>query len=432
MGKNLNEDGAFFDAQFGTTNWPACGELDIMEHGIFPGEPINYIGSAIHTPSSFANTINKGGIQAGDIEQNYHVYTMNWSPNQITFLLDGIAYYTYNPAVKDASTWPFDKEQFLLFNIAMGGMAGAISANFTQTSMVVDYVRIYQNVVADTQDPTNFTATFGTVTGTTAEILATGTDNSGTVSYSVSGGPNVTTASGLSNVQKSIIVSGLTPNTSYTFQVSASDLSGNIFANNPVTLSTTTPATFICEGQDVTAIEGSFVLGYKHKFETLGTDVKITFELLDNRPEVIAYLWRENPFSEALMTLVTGRTFTRTITGQTPGATIKYAAKFAWAGGGVGVTKYVPYVVGSNCAVGVEPLSISTESVYPNPIENILNLQLLGENKLISLTDVTGRIVMDEMPNTSQTLDMRSFKPGIYFLKVKSTGGTRNIKILKK
>jgi beta-glucanase (GH16 family) len=83
LGKNINEDGGFFDSNFGTTSWPACGEIDIMEHGIFPGQPINYVGAAIHTPSSFGNTQNKGGIQLADISQNFYVYSMNWSPNFI-------------------------------------------------------------------------------------------------------------------------------------------------------------------------------------------------------------------------------------------------------------------------------------------------------------------------------------------------------------
>jgi beta-glucanase (GH16 family) len=100
LGKNVNEDGGFFDAAFGNTNWPACGEIDIMEHGIFPNQPVNFIGSAIHTTSSSGNTVNKGGIQANDISQNYHIYSMNWSPFEITFLLDNVPFYTYNPALK--------------------------------------------------------------------------------------------------------------------------------------------------------------------------------------------------------------------------------------------------------------------------------------------------------------------------------------------
>lgn len=99
LGKNVNEDGGFFDAQFGTTDWPACGEIDMMEHGITSNQPTNYVQSALHTPSSFGNTMNIGGIIATDLVNNFHVYSMNWSPFQITFLLDGVAYYTYNPAV---------------------------------------------------------------------------------------------------------------------------------------------------------------------------------------------------------------------------------------------------------------------------------------------------------------------------------------------
>jgi beta-glucanase (GH16 family) len=72
---------------------------------------------------------------------------MNWSPNQITFLVDGIAYYTYNPAVKDDNTWPFDLDQFILLNVAMGGVSGAIDPNFMESAMIIDYVRVYQNVL---------------------------------------------------------------------------------------------------------------------------------------------------------------------------------------------------------------------------------------------------------------------------------------------
>jgi beta-glucanase (GH16 family) len=141
LGKNVNEDGGFFDSNFGTTSWPACGELDIMEHGIFSNQPINYVGAAIHTPSSFGNTQNKGGIQLGDISQNYYVYSMNWSPNQISFLIDGVVFYTYNPAVKNASTWPFDAEQYFILNFAI---QPSIAANFTQGALEIDYIRVYQ------------------------------------------------------------------------------------------------------------------------------------------------------------------------------------------------------------------------------------------------------------------------------------------------
>lgn len=144
LGKNINEEGAFFASEFGTTGWPACGEVDIMEHGIFPGEDIDYIASALHTPCCHAGNPNKGGTLANNLGTDFHVYSVNWSPDQITFLLDGVGFYTYNPAVKDASTWPFFEDQFLLLNVAMGGIAGNVTSNFTESAMVVDYVRVYQ------------------------------------------------------------------------------------------------------------------------------------------------------------------------------------------------------------------------------------------------------------------------------------------------
>ena len=157
LGKNITEPGGYFSAANGTTPWPACGEIDMMEHGITPSQPTGYIQSALHTPASFGNTINHGGTIANNLGSDFHVYSMNWSPNQITFLLDGVAFYTYKPLVKNASNWPFTAEQYLLMNIAMGGVAGNIPGNFTQATLEIDYVRVYQNTLSVSSElPSDF------------------------------------------------------------------------------------------------------------------------------------------------------------------------------------------------------------------------------------------------------------------------------------
>ena len=149
LGKNIYEPGAFWHQSFGDWDkrWPACGEIDIMEHGL---GAVNHVSSALHTPSSSGSTINTSGIDISDVNANFHVYSMNWSPNQITFLVDGVGYYTYNPSDKNDSTWPFYEDQFILLNLAMGGISGTIDSNFEQASMIVDYVRVYQEVVLST------------------------------------------------------------------------------------------------------------------------------------------------------------------------------------------------------------------------------------------------------------------------------------------
>ena len=152
LGKNINESGAYWQTQgFGTTSWPACGEIDVMEHGL---GAVNHTSSALHTPSSSGATVNTASQVLSDVANNYHIYSMNWSPNQITFLVDGVGYYTYNPAIKDASTWPFDEDQYILLNIAMGGIAGTIDSGFTQSAMVIDYVRVYQDAPLGIEDIT--------------------------------------------------------------------------------------------------------------------------------------------------------------------------------------------------------------------------------------------------------------------------------------
>lgn len=432
LGKNVNEDGGYFDALYGTTDWPACGETDIMEHGIFPSQSINYIQSTMHTPSSNGNSVNNGGTIASDLANSYHIYSMNWSPNQISFLLDGVIYYTYNPAVKDDSTWPFDKEQYLLLNIALGGIAGTIAPSFTQTSMDIDYVRIYQNTTIDVLPPTNFTASVGTITGSTVELVLNGTDNSGNVSYTIDYGTGTAATFSPSGVQKSLVIPNLSSNTNYAFTVTATDASGNAAVNNPIVLNAKTTVVLECSGTDSAASQGAFSTGYKYAFETLGTDVKITFELLDtDKSGVVAYLWKQSPFSESQMTNVSGKIFTKTITGQTNGSTINYAVKFAFAGG-LAVTKYFSYVIGSSCSLGIESLSELKQFYYPNPCKNILHLQLLDDQNQIILLDVLGRKLVEDVVKSSHNLDMSNFKSGIYFLKVKNSHGIQNVKIIKK
>ncbi len=139
LGKNINETGAYWQTQgFGTTNWPACGEIDVMEHW---GNNPNYVQSAMHTPSSYGSTINLGGQSVSTALTEFHVYSMEWNPNRIIFKVDGVPHYTYNPSVKNASTWPFTTDQYLLMNLAI---QPSISASFSQAELEVDYVRIFQ------------------------------------------------------------------------------------------------------------------------------------------------------------------------------------------------------------------------------------------------------------------------------------------------
>ncbi len=125
-----------------SVGWPACGEIDIMEYvGNNPGK----ISSAIHTTSSSGATVNYKAVSITNETTEFHLYSMVWTAESLTFMLDDVAFYTYNPTTKNDQTWPFYNKQFIILNIAMGGtLGGTINPNFTSATMEIDYVRVYQ------------------------------------------------------------------------------------------------------------------------------------------------------------------------------------------------------------------------------------------------------------------------------------------------
>ncbi len=213
---------------------------------------------------------------------------------------------------------------------------------------------------SDTQAPTGFTASLGTVTATSVALVLNGTDNSGSVTYTITYGSETETVTVLAGAQESVVIEGLTPETAYSFSVTASDAAGNMAANNPIIVAATTleegggNENTPCAGISNAAQDGTFSTGYSYEFETVGTNVNVTVTLLDtDKTGVVAYLWQQAPFTEAGMLQGEGLTFAGTLTGQTTGNTIGIAVKFAYAGGQV-VTQYINYVVGENCGGGGE------------------------------------------------------------------------------
>lgn len=122
--------------------WPDCGEIDIMEHvGRRPG----IVQSALHTPSSFGETVNVDSTVIKSFHSDFHIYQAHWTPEKIEFLIDDQVYYTYQPTERNKKTWPFDAPFYVLINLAMGGgLGGPIDPALTKAEFEIDYVRIYQ------------------------------------------------------------------------------------------------------------------------------------------------------------------------------------------------------------------------------------------------------------------------------------------------
>ena len=126
--------------------WPACGEIDIMENVGF--DPLRIVGS-VHT-AAYNHTIGthkSANVTVANPWEDFHVYAMEWYADRIDIFVDGQKYFTFRNEGTGSATWPFDKPQYLLINLAIGGswggQKGIDDARFPHR-YVVDYVRIYQ------------------------------------------------------------------------------------------------------------------------------------------------------------------------------------------------------------------------------------------------------------------------------------------------
>ncbi|MBN1601095.1 MAG: family 16 glycosylhydrolase [Chitinispirillaceae bacterium] len=127
-------------------NWPASGEIDIMEH-------VGYDPGVIHATVHTADLNHTKGTQVGkntiveDCMAQYHVYSVEWYPDHIDAFIDGKKYFSFSNRNEGFSTWPFDKKFHLLLNTAFGGDWGGaqgIDSTIVSTLFYVDYVRVYQ------------------------------------------------------------------------------------------------------------------------------------------------------------------------------------------------------------------------------------------------------------------------------------------------
>lgn len=125
-------------ANIDTRPWPGSGEIDVTE---LLGRTANTVYGTLHGPLSGGG--GRGGTTdlSTGFSNDYHTYSVDWLPDQITWYVDGMAYATVNKTDKD---WVFDHEFYLIINLAMGGLFGGdVDPNLTTASQSVDYVRVY-------------------------------------------------------------------------------------------------------------------------------------------------------------------------------------------------------------------------------------------------------------------------------------------------
>ncbi|WP_047545770.1 family 16 glycosylhydrolase [Psychroserpens sp. Hel_I_66] len=125
-------------ADYETNTWPGCGEMDIMEQ---KGQDKNTVLATVHHPAVSPGAGDSASTVLTTSTTEFHNYTMEWTPDTITFLVDDNVFHT----IVNSPDLPFESDFFLIMNVAMGGtLGGTVDPGFTQDSMEIDYVRVYK------------------------------------------------------------------------------------------------------------------------------------------------------------------------------------------------------------------------------------------------------------------------------------------------
>lgn len=135
IGQGLKPAFWLLGSDYDAVGWPAAGEIDIYEQansGVVAGAALH--GTDLEVSS-------RAAFNAGD---EFHEFALDWRPNSITTTVDGQKLGSWTPdSLQDPDTWAFnDRPMFIVFNMAVGGLAGPPDATSRfPATMLVDWLR---------------------------------------------------------------------------------------------------------------------------------------------------------------------------------------------------------------------------------------------------------------------------------------------------
>ena len=134
--------------------WPTSGEIDIMEYiGV---EPQNLFYTC-HFEGNNGTGHMSSGTKSSYISNPFNQFikfTLVWTPDKLEWYANDRKYHQYIRTSNDIKLWPFNKEFYLILNLAYGGSWGGY-AGVDDTKLphkfLIDYVRVYQ--LQDSEGP---------------------------------------------------------------------------------------------------------------------------------------------------------------------------------------------------------------------------------------------------------------------------------------
>ncbi|RYG49469.1 glycoside hydrolase family 16 protein [bacterium] len=137
----------FLGDNMSKVGWPKCGEIDLMEN---VGYDPNKVHFNIHTQAyNHMKGTGKGtNFEVPDAFKEFHDYALEWFPDRLDFYFDGEKKFTYaKEAGATEDQWPYDKPQYLILNLAIGGAWGGqqgVDESIYPAKYEIEHVRIYK------------------------------------------------------------------------------------------------------------------------------------------------------------------------------------------------------------------------------------------------------------------------------------------------
>ncbi len=432
------------NSEYGT--WPRSGEIDIMEYVGFESQYLHY---TCHFEGTDGTGHQSSGTKSASIVNPFNKFikfAIIWTPDKIEWYANDVKYFTYTKKSDDYRTWPFNKEFYLILNLAYGGTWGG-TAGVDDTKLphkfLIDYVRVYQ--LQDSEGPFSISiqpskhgkvelSPFMENYPENTEVLLTAVPDSG---YQFKAWEYLSRANPLSlTVNKNTVVNPV-------FFNPAEMLSNGEFDKG------INPWTFYVENSQNSAYSANtedsmFVINIT---KSPGTDWKLGFQETGLSLEKANYklrfdAWAQNPNTVAITVSKNysdwGALISKSANITSVRKTFEFDMNMSKADDNVrlyfGIGKFTGKVYFDNISLakvvlptGINDLKADNShfSVYPNPATGKFRVKMASDkfkpDSKIELFSSDGRTVFKKFLNENENeIDPGKLHPGIYLLRITS------------